>query len=265
MKVARLYFGGAYTTSTLKILHQKPDKTRTDYFSPGCVAGFIVIQDGSNVFTYLPSLDVWEKKPASEAVSPEALRPDLVKNFDIRLIGSAVVAGRSAYVILATPHNPDETARRLWIDEASYLVIGMQVEDPRGTIVNSSHYTSIELNPTDIGPDAFRITGKVRDVPKPARVEFESLVPKYLPSGYRLYVSTSITVNGASCAHMQFSNGSNVISLFERRGEDAIDRSPVPHKSNVTSVLTWSRDGIVFTLIGDVAHKELVKIADSMR
>ncbi len=66
-----------------------------------------------------------------------------------------------------------------------------------------------------------------------------------------------------TCVHIQFSNSSNLISLFERKGVG--EREPAPVKSKVTNVLTWSRKRIVFTLIGDVHSSELRKIAASMR
>lgn len=265
MKEASLFFAGKFTTATLKVVHKKPDKTRTDFITPDSIAGVIIIQNGSSLWRYSPDSELWEKKQLADPDATEGLHPDLIKNFNIKLIGRERVAGRATYVIQAVPHNPSETARRLWVDESSYLVIRTQVEDPRGAVVNSSRFTSIEINPKDITDNAFRVTGRVHSAPKPGPREFGAILPKYLPSGYRLFASTSITVNGTSCAHMQFSNGSNIISLFERKAADNSDKTPVPHKSNVATVLTWSHGGIVFTLIGNVSNRELIKIADSMR
>lgn len=265
MKTANVYFGGVHTTSTMKVLHMKPDKTRTDFFTPGAIAGVIVIQNGDDIWTYSPVLDAWEQRSPAIKYSPDALLPDLTKSFDLKLAGKETVAGRSTYIVHAAPKNRAEAGRRLWIDESTHLIVKSQIEDRNGTVLNSSRYTSIDINPKDISPDAFRIDGRIAAQSKASSTTFRTVTPKYLPSGYKLIATSMITINDTACAHMQYSNGTNIISLFQRKGDADKDKSPAPIKSNVANVLTWAQDGMVFTLIADVSSRELNKIAESMR
>jgi len=114
-----------------------------------------------------------------------------------------------------------------------------------------------------ISPALFKISGKIRPAPKnPIHVGFKILKPSFLPKGYRLVGCSCATFDDISCAHMQFSNGANTISLFQRRaGREA---PPAPVHSKVTHVLTWAHSGMQFTLMGDLPRPQLRKIADSV-
>ena len=70
-------------------------------------------------------------------------------------------------------------------------------------------------------------------------------------------------VQGNCCVHLQYSNGVNTISLFERR--DSRESAPVTVKGKVTHALTWAHEGILYTLMGNIADSELHKIAKSTR
>jgi len=87
--------------------------------------------------------------------------------------------------------------------------------------------------------------------------------PSHLPAGYKLIRTASLCVNGFSCSHLQFSNGVNTISIFQHRaGKEA----PVQKvDSKVTNVLTWARDGMQLTIMGDLPRAELQKVADSTK
>ena len=70
-------------------------------------------------------------------------------------------------------------------------------------------------------------------------------------------------IDSRCCAHLRFSNGANTISLFQRPARK--DSSPLPITSKITNVHAWTRDGMVFTLMGDLPRIELKKIADSTK
>jgi outer membrane lipoprotein-sorting protein len=263
IKVAIVGFAGGQAISTLKVIHLKPDKTRTEYFAPAALEGIILIQDGSESWKYLPKEHEWESVHCRGFQSCESIRQDVLRNYDVRLSGTDRVAGRPTYIVHAVPRREGESARRLWVDREYYLILGTQVENPSGAVLNSSRYTSVGINPPDISPAVFRVSGKVRTAQKPPpHVEFRIAKPSFLPTGYRLVGVSCATVNDASCAHMQFSNGANTISLFQHRAGCQV--SPAAVQSKVTHVLTWARRGMQFTLIGDVPHAALRKIADSV-
>lgn len=262
VKTATIALGCYCANARLKVIHLKPDKTRTQYFAPTLLAGVIVIQDGIDSWKYHPKEDVWEPIHVVCVQPVDLIRQEALENYDVRVVGTEQVAGRQAYVVQALPRNPGEHARRIWIDREHYLVIGTQVENVYGSVVNSSRYTNVDFNPGDISPSLFKVSGRLRQVQqRTCPVGFKVLKPSYLPSGYRLVGVSCLTVNGCSSAHLQFSNGVNIISLFQHRADRVIPPSRVDSK--VTNVMTWARNGIQFTLMGDVARAQLQKIANS--
>ncbi len=263
MKIASVYFGNTLAKATVKVVHLRPDKTRTEYFSPPPLAGIILIQDGADFWKYHPTEKVWHELPGHTALHNDTIQKEAFENYDVRLLGTDHVAGRQAYVIQAVPKRRGESARRLWVDKQYYLVVRTQDESMTGWVFNSSEYTSIDFNPDDISADTFRITGKVKKAPKPASIPFPVIKPAYLPKGYKLVGVSALTLNNGPCAHVQLSNGANTISLFERIADKTTPKTSI--QSKITNVLMWTRDGMQFTLIGDVSRAELQKIADSIK
>jgi len=265
MKTATITSSGGVITAILKVVHLRPNLTRTEYFTPDSLAGVIVIEDGDSGWKYCPSQGVWERLYPDCVLPTSAIRREALENFNLRLVGVETVAGRPSFVIHAVPKRSGEFPRRVWVDREHYLVMATQVENPRGSIVNSSRYTSIEFNPNDISPSVFKVTGRV----KPASVQpgkpagFKPAKPSYLPQGYKMLGMDSMMVNGKTCVHMQYSNGANTISLFQRAADG---KSPGPQAGGkFTNVLTWVRGGVMFTLVGSISRAELQKIADSVK
>lgn len=262
-KTACVRLNGTTVSSVIKIVHMKPDMTRKEYFSPAALAGTIVIQRGPDAWMYSPRDHVWEQ--ARSACMARAHRDCdyAFDNYEVQLVGSGTVAGREAYVIRAAPKCPGESLHRVWVDKQCYLMLRTQVEAVGGTVLSSSKFTSITVEPRDISPTIFAVAGKAKSDPVSPRVDFSLRKPSYLPKGYKMVGLAKVTVNAHHCAHLQFSNGVNTISLFERRCSDETSAPRMPGK--LTTVMTWARDGLLFTLVGDVSRVELKKIAASVK
>ena len=263
MKVASVYFGSALAKATLKVVHLKPDKTRTEYFAPPALAGIILIQNGLDRWKYHPREKVWHELLPCSALPNDVIRRGAFENYHVRLLGTDRVAGRQTYVIQAVPKRKGESARRVWVDKQFYLVVRTQDESLGGWVINSSRYTTIDFNPSDISASTFKVTGKIKSAPKPAGIKFPIVKPSYLPPGYKLVGVAGMKVSNHSCAHLQFSNGANTISLFERIADKKTAAASI--QSKITNVLMWTRKGMLFTLMGDVSRAELQKIADSIK
>jgi outer membrane lipoprotein-sorting protein len=264
VKSATVSLGCRTATAILKTIHLKPDKTRTEYFSPAPLAGVILIDNGEEVWKYDPREEAWEPmftrvRPPMEAISRQAAR-----NYDIRLVGTDEVAGREVYVIHADPKREGESARRLWIDREFYLIVGTQVESPSGKIVNSARFTRVEFNPDDISPSIFKPSGKIKSVSaSTGPTKFAVAKPTYLPDGYRLVSLSRVNVNGCSSTLLQFSNGINTVSLFQQKANGKT--RPKQFKGGLMNVIAWNRSDMHFTLMGDLPRPDLKKIADSVR
>lgn len=261
MKTASFYFAGHMVHAEMKVVHLKPDKTRTEYFTPRILSGIVLIRDGSTSWRYSPREEIWEEVGFRPTVTEGAISRGAFDNFELRLVGAEQVAGRQAFIILAVPKFEGEAAHRLWVDKEFYLLVATQVEAPNGSVVNSSRFTTLSINPKDISPSAFKVNGKVKPAAAPSPLGFSIAKPSYLPKGYKLVGQTTLTVNGRSCAHLQFSNGANNISLFQR---PAAGEKAKKMRSSITKVMCWKRGSMLYTLMGDVPRTELQKIADSI-
>ena len=264
IKTATVAFGGRNAVATMKVIHLKPDKTRTIYFAPALLAGIIVIRDGPDGWKYCPKTEVWEPIGQCAMRCADVVRREALRNYDVRLVGTERVAGREAYVIHALPRCGGEAAHRMWVDRQCYLVIGTQTLTGSGAVVRSSRYASLQINPPDIDPSLFEVRGKIKPAATRASSPgFKVMKPSYVPSGYRLVATTCLSINGCTCAHLQFANGVNTISIFQHKA--CKQMPPRKIESKVTNVLTWARGGMEFTIMGDLPRPELQKIADSTK
>lgn len=263
MKVATLHLGRKPATASLKVVHLKPDMTRTEYFSPEPLAGIVLIQDGNDFWRYNPRNEEWQQMSHCGLASAGDIRRDALENYIVSVTGVDQVAGRPAYVIHADPRFRGESNRRLWVDKEYYVIMKTQVETPQGRVINSSSFTNVDFNPENISPSAFKVSGKVKPAPKNTCVHFQVMRPTYMPKGYKLVGTAAMSVNGQCCSHLQFSNGANTFSLFQHKADKNLPAKPI--SSKVTNVIAWAEDGMQFTLMGDISRAEMQKIADSVK
>lgn len=260
-KVARVVAAGRAVSSLMKIVHLKPDMTRTEYSSPKMLAGVVVVQCGSSVWKHARRQRSWERLHSASSAAPDGDIDVALSNYNVRLVGDNTTIGRKTYVVLATPKRAGESVLRLWIDKQNYLILRSQVEKPGVGVTSSSSFNSISINPPDISRSAFVVPAREKSAPKVGKLDFSVAKPRYLPKGYKLVGQTRNRVNAHLVVHLQFSNGVNTISLFERRSRGDAKAPKVPDR--FSSVMTWTRHEVLFTLIGDLPRAELQKIADS--
>ncbi len=96
IKRATVAFGERTAVATMKVIHLRPDLTRTVYYAPEALAGIIVIRNGPDGWKYCPRQDVWEPIGRCAMRCNETIRRDALRNYDVRLVGTERVAGRAA-------------------------------------------------------------------------------------------------------------------------------------------------------------------------
>jgi sigma-E factor negative regulatory protein RseB len=69
----------------------------------------------------------------------------LQAHYDVRLVGTDLVAGRRVQVLLLSPRDEWRYARRLWLDAASGLMLRADVLGARGEVLESSSFSAIEI------------------------------------------------------------------------------------------------------------------------
>lgn len=260
-KTACVTVGGRMVCSQMQVTHLKPNSTRTQYDSPKAVSGTVVIQRGDAVWKYIPSRKAWERQPCGSTGISKCGLDIALSNYSLRLSGSQKLLGRDSYVVVATPKRAGESVVRLWIDKQSYLTLKTQIEKPSGQVISSTSFSKIAINPKDISASVFAVPADNTSARPSVHPHFRVSRPKYLPVGYRLIGEACGKACGHECVHLQFSNGVNTISLFERTVSARGHAPCLPGK--LTGVKTWTRHGMLFTLIGDLPPDELRKIANS--
>lgn len=122
------------------------------------------------------------------AVPHERLRA----HYDLRLLGTDLVAGRRAQVLLLAPRDELRFAQRLWLDRASGLMLRADVLDTRGEVLESSSFSEIDIG---VRPQAESIRSAMRQTAGwqrvslpavPVQLESEGWQLGPLPAGFRL-------------------------------------------------------------------------------
>lgn len=255
---------GKAVSAKMKVVHLKPDKTRTEYLTPSALAGIVLVRSSRGTYRYDPHKKLWEAMGRCPVYCDDELSENLRHHYRVRLLGSQQIAGRGAYLIAAEPKRKGEPSHRFWIDKDSCVVVGAETKASDGKLLRSYRFVSLELNPKDIKPSVFDVHASVkRSGTADTRLGFKVMKPSYLPAGYKLVGAGTSRINDFLCSHLRFSNGVNTISLFQRPARNSSNHRA--HLFRTTNVVTWTKDGMLFTLLGDISREELEKIARSVR
>ncbi|MFN3421494.1 MAG: sigma-E factor regulatory protein RseB domain-containing protein [Armatimonadota bacterium] len=223
------------TAETIRLKPQTFSATATIYFKAGkrrVVYGkrfspsLVLLDDGKSVYRLLPRQRFAVRMPiVSQKLNFELLK----RNYEIRLLPSEQIAGRDCYVLAAQPKHPNNPSRKVWVDKSHFVVLRDEILNSDGTPIRIFVVRSINFN-ADIDESLFSIpTGwQVSNAPyRPienlslAEAEkiagFEVRLPQFVPEGYRLSgVGVTYCQHGTPIVHLQYSDGLNTISVFER-------------------------------------------------
>ncbi|MDH7602346.1 MAG: sigma-E factor regulatory protein RseB domain-containing protein [Armatimonadota bacterium] len=255
---------GKPLSAKMKVLHIKPDKNRTEYLAPSALAGVVFVRTSRGSCQYDPHEKLWKATPHCSVQCDDQVSENLLRHYLVRLEGTKQIADREAYLVTAFPRHKGEPSHRFWIDKQTYLVVGSETIAGDGTLLRSYRFVSLELNPKDVNPSLFDVRASIKSSSeRNTRLNFRVRKPSYLPVGYKLVDARTSHINGQPCSHLRFSNGVNTISLFQRRAEKNSGRSAFVVRA--TNVVSWTKDGMLFTLLGDLSRPELERIARSVK
>ena len=201
-----------------------------------------------------------------------ALLSPLMSRHVCSTAGTASVAGRPADVVEIRRLSDSVVAGRLWLDEATGVVLRREVYDRAGRVVRASAFISVEVGPRSVPAHL----PPVNAVPWQARVDTAGLdlmrsqgwqVPAELP-GLSLYDARRTTSGGATTLHLGYSDGLSTVSVFEQRGRldtarlrgyTVVSRggTSVHQRGGIPTELVWSAGGTVYTVVAD-APPEMV-------
>lgn len=242
-------------------------------------------------------------RPENESSETDYTKPtkDLVERNDISYKGTGNIDGRSAYVIEVTPKDKVDrrfiSKRRFWVDRETWMMIGMEIYDTNGNSIARVEYRDVAFN-TGI-PDSefiFKVPEGAEvveqsfgDMPEEmtleearANLSFEPKTPSYLPDGYEFEVAM-VSGKDHNRLFLIYKNESDRLHLSEEVSYDADQSESKVYDSEMVRIngargmfvstpvfginmntLSWSVDGIDYSLSGTLAKEEQIRVAESI-
>jgi negative regulator of sigma E activity len=273
--------------STVEVAHRAPTGVRLTYRSTVGRAQRIVVDDGRRRWQYEPSAHVALISPSitEEDVPLSARRLGLLlANYRPAIVGREPVAGRVAVALTVRPRTDARPWLKLWVDEATGLVLRTELYHANGRLAEASAFTRIGFVSPPESLFQFRppagVTVRAGAASTPVglpdlarRVGFTPIALERLPDGFVLD-RVRLAGSGAPVAVMQYTDGLATLTLFQRPVISGARSSlpagrPIPlgtgaaewRRFDGTNVLHWQRNGLALTLVGEVPAAELTRIA----
>ena len=259
---------------------------RVEYLSPPAMRGEIVLVVGRRMLRYSPSDGVVRESQAPPAGAlgravalMEGIRSGAVR---VQVVGQEMVAGRQAAIVEVRGAGSDGFYKRLWIDVQSGVRLKIEDADPTGTVVSTSYFTRIDLDPELDGrefqpeslPARERPTRRFRAVPYASVAEAQQQVgfairEPALPPGYRLLgVWVAPAPGGGQTVLLRYTDGVTSFTLSQhpvppRWGLRPPDR--LPGRREEPGAVRWVSGGRIYVLLGNLPSEAVDRIVSSLR
>ncbi len=282
-------------TTAVAVFHRPVDDRRIYYLSPKSRRGLLIVSDGHEEWQYDPHT----KDLSHRHLSPGAHEEDDLLNYTLLranyylTVGSKPRVYADRKVCLVTIKRPlgHTLARKFWIDTGSGLILKREIYGDDGELAVTSAFSEITYHPKPT-PEVFSLAGlsKLPDVHtagnsspsedpiKLALVAGQLTGKAYAPpslAGYRLVGASATTVGGKPLLHLRYSDGLNLVSLFEQqrtqarrptrvKGMQKAQIGSVPahisHRASLTT-FNWDTATLNVTLMGEMGAKALYSLA----
>lgn len=196
----------------------------------------------------------------------------LVASYRFAVEGSDRVAGRPATVVGVVPTSDDRYGYRLWIDDASRLLLKSMVLDGGGTPLEQVQFTHLELldqvpgellAPEITGSDFVWRTDEASAEAGDTAADWQA---EWLPAGFELESSSvqNMATSQRPVSHLVYSDGLAMVSVFVEAVSD--DAEPLHGYSSRGAVNAFSRllDRHQVTVVGEVPLPTVRRIAASV-
>jgi hypothetical protein len=236
---------------------------------------------GGHLLAPLPGLDL--------AAGDDLQR--LERKYEVALRPREHVMDRPCIVVEVTRRRDGALRERLWIDEASGLVVRRETYDRGTEPVRLAAYLSLDLDPRRVRSAVSRslredqpaaVPGTRAAAPLDARElaaleEAGWLVPGPLPEAYDPLGAYAVDAGTSQPLQLVFGDGLYVVSVFQQRGRPDWSSLPsgaapvagLPYPAwewpgAIPPRLLWEADGRTWTLVGDAPASDLQAIAAAL-
>lgn len=285
------YWNSGHTEAVV-VSHLAPRLRRLDYTAPERREGFIFLSNGHEEWQYDPlthEIDHYRLPPNAEAVADAASNFLLLQtNYQVVVAPKKqMLDGRKLFLLTISHRGNGILARRLWIDAATGLVIKEESYESavvggkeRAKLAVTKTFTSIKFHP-HLKRATFSLMHLMHQpgvhmVDHPAVAETPIslaalhqhwdhlwLTPGAL-AGFRL-VSAALMRGPQPRLHLRYSDGLNLVSLFEQRRLHPRLPVRVPHSHLVRvgplhvrvvfkspyTVINWNTRTFILSLVGE--------------
>jgi negative regulator of sigma E activity len=277
-----------------RIEHLAPARTRRTFLAPEALYGEYDVTLGTTTTKIDPKnrrAIVTENPSSDNASTLKGNIALLSENYRAVLGPEEIVASRPATTVSLVNRYSGQLAMRLWIDNATKVVLAKEAYRDDGSLAWRSRFDEIRFT-NEIPGDVFSVAippGFVEvegrhfadlsdDVERTSdEAGFKPAVPHFLPDGFHIIGAESSTVDGVHNIHLLYSDGIHTLSLFEndvastpafgglRPATMRFDGHDAQYvKDGPTMLLTWREGALALTLVGDLDLKTLTDIGQSV-
>ena len=271
------------------------DDRRIYYLSPKSRHGLLIVSDGHEEWQYDPRL----KELSRRRLSPGALEEDDLLSYTLLRANyyltvdpkPRVYADRQVSLVTIKRPGDHVLVRKFWIDTGSGLILKREIYGDDGELTVTSTFSDINYHPKPSslafslaalskmpGVHTVENYSPAEDPIKPALVPGQLTGKAYAPpnlAGYRLVGASTTTASGRPLLHLRYSDGLNLVSLFEQQRTQARRPTRVPgmqkaqigtvpahvsHRASLTT-LNWDTPTLNVTLMGEMGVKALYSLA----
>ncbi len=266
-----------------KYVFKKPNKIRM------VSKDVLIVSNGEKMWIYDKKKNevyIMDGAGKYSQVNPDygELVKDMLKHYNVKLLGSEKVSGRDCYVVQLTPKNSENVViieTKMWVDKEFWYPL--KIESNMSDVKVTEEYLNVEFN-TGVSDDVFQFTppkgakvktdmgikrfNSVEEAQK--HVNFKILKPTYT-AGYEL---KDVCLEFDSVNLMFVKNG-KMLMISETK-DGVLPEIPNAEKVKVgdceglyvdlygSSMLVFKRGEVMITLCGTIDKEELIKIAESM-
>ena len=211
----------------------------------------------------------------------------LEDHYVVALAGAASADNRPAQVVEAW-RGDGSLAALFYLDQATKLPLERRVYDTQAHVINESFFINVQIGkpvsqprPQALGAGARQQQAQAAawTVPIPPAKLVASArsgwrVAPVLPDGLTLFTGAQTSTPAGPVLDLGYSDGLYVVSLFEQRGKLAAklagwQRTTVGGRivyaaGSAQRSLTWSGNGMVYTLIADAPAQAVAAVVDAL-
>lgn len=193
----------------------------------------------------------------------------LRRNYEVRRTGAETVVGRPATVLEVVGREPGRPSMKLWVDEATGLLLVSESRNWRGGVSMRSEFLDLEVGPDLPPPPESRAGRKPVDptaarTPTPAaELPFPPLRPAWLPAGFE----ERGRFQWRSSLRTVYSDGLGLLELTQRDAPGgAAEEGTVTQRTfeGVRTQLEVVIDGVKCRLVGRLSPEELLRVVESL-